>query len=375
MQLDLSVVTPGAGPGKDRRPLFDISGRTVIQVLRARYDVISVDLSAERDVTVTLRHAGRTLALGFSRSRVEARNPHQLLVIMLLAGLVLTLVAFNFMRIQLRPILRLAEVAEAFGRGQTKPYRPSGAREVRAAGQAFLDMRARLERQIEQRTLLLSGVSHDLRTPLTRLRLGLSMLPADDEEVADLIRDTEDMQRMLDAFLDFARDGMAEEVAATDPIALVRQVVEDAQRGGGRIALEAPETGPTMALRPVSLKRAVQNLVSNAVRHGARCEVAVAVTPRALTISVSDDGPGIPDDEREAALRPFTRLGAERDQNKGGSVGLGLAIVADVVRRHGGTLRLGESTELGGLRADMVLPRGARSVVGPAGLEPATKAL
>ncbi|MGR3491627.1 MAG: histidine kinase dimerization/phospho-acceptor domain-containing protein, partial [Shimia sp.] len=229
--MELTLRPLDTAPEGDQRRLFDISGSAVIDILRARYDVAAIDLSDDRRVAVALRQNGQLLEVGFSRSRVEARNPHQLLVIMLFAGLVLAFVAFNFLRIQLRPILRLADVAEAFGRGETKPFRPSGANEVRAAGQAFLDMRARLERQIEQRTLLLSGVSHDLRTPLTRLRLGLSMLPPD-EDVADLIRDTEDMQRMLDAFLDFARDGMAEEMKQTDLITLVAQVVDDAARGG-----------------------------------------------------------------------------------------------------------------------------------------------
>jgi two-component system osmolarity sensor histidine kinase EnvZ len=270
-------------------------------------------------------------------------------------GLLMTVIAYLYMRNQMRPIMRLAEAAQAFGRGRTLPYSPSGAIEVRAAGNAFLDMRARIERHIEQRTLMLSGVSHDLRTPLTRLRLGLAMLEEDEAE--PLLRDVDDMQRLLDTFLDFARGAAEGEPETVDPIALVEQIVADAQRAGKPVSLGRVEGEGEMALRPLAIRRAVENLISNGVRHGSRAQVSVVLTDRSLRIRIEDDGPGIPAEARAEAVKPFTRLDPARDPNHGGGVGLGLAIVTDIARAHGGALRLGDSDAMGGLQADIVIGR------------------
>jgi len=268
----------------------------------------------------------------------------------------MTAVAFLFLRNQLVPITRLAAAAEAFGKGQTLPYRPRGATEVRAAGAAFLDMRARIERQIEQRTRMLSGVSHDLRTPLTRLKLGLAFLPEDEETLA-LKRDVADMERLVDEFLAFVRDEAGEEPVATDVAALVTQAVDNARRMGLMVDLGPVAAAAPVRLRPQAVMRALENLIMNAVRHGTRAMVSLSLTERACRITVEDDGPGIPKDRRDEAMQPFARLDAARDPNKGGGVGLGLAITADVARAHGGALRLGDSEVLGGLRADLVLAR------------------
>ncbi|MDZ4093791.1 MAG: ATP-binding protein, partial [Paracoccaceae bacterium] len=244
----------------------------------------------------------------------------------------------------------------AFGKGRHIIYRPTGAQEVRAAGAAFLDMRARIERQIEQRTLMLSGVSHDLRTPLTRLRLGLSMLP-EDEDIRALLGDVADMERLVDGFLSFARGDALEEPETADVQALVRRVVENAQRMGLEVSLGALEGAAEVRLRPAAVTRALENLVGNAVRYGKRAEVSLAVTDRAVRITVEDAGPGIPKERRDEAVTPFTRLDDARDPNRGGGVGLGLSIAADIARSHGGILRLGESAALGGLKAEIVLAR------------------
>jgi two-component system osmolarity sensor histidine kinase EnvZ len=273
----------------------------------------------------------------------------------MVAGGLMTLVSFLYLRAQLRPITRLATAAEAFGRGRHVPFRPGGATEVRAAGRAFVEMRARIERQIEQRTLMLSGVSHDMRTPLTRLRLGLAMI--DETEAAPMLRDVDDMQRLLDGFLDFARGTQEGAPEPVDPVALVRQVVADMQRAAVDVVLHQAEGAGEVDLRPHALRRAVENLIANAVRYGTRAEVSVWLGPRALRIRVEDDGPGIAPERREEALRPFTRLEPARNQNRGTGVGLGLSIVADVARAHGGTLRLGESARLGGLCAEIVIAR------------------
>ena len=291
-----------------------------------------------------------------NRSRLTASNPHQLLVVTALASILMTAVAYVFLRNQLSPITRMAAAAEAFGRGQVVPYRPRGALEVRAAGSAFVDMRARIERQSQSRTLLLSGVSHDLRAPLTRLKLGLSLLPEDADSAA-LLRDVADMARLVDEFLAFVRGDATEATEEADPAHLVAEVVARAVRGGLAVGLGPCSGAGLVRMRPQAIARALDNLVGNAVRYGSRAEVSFALTERSLRLSVEDDGPGIPKDKREEAVLPFTRLDAARNPNQGGGVGLGLSIAADIARSHGGTLRLGASEALGGLRADLVLGR------------------
>jgi two-component system, OmpR family, osmolarity sensor histidine kinase EnvZ len=356
--LNLAVTLPVRSETGDTRAFYDFSGRVVIETLRTGLSqVTAVDLSNSRVVRVVLTTTQGPMQISLDRRRVSASNPHQLIVLMLITSLVMTLVAFLFLRNQLRPIRRMAEAADAFGKGRVVRYRPSGALEVRAAGAAFLDMRARIERQIEQRTLMLSGISHDLRTPLTRLRLGLSMLP-EDEDVAALERDVDEMARLVDAFLAFARDDAAEsEPELLDPAAFVRGVVEDAQRAGRPVTLHEVLGEGAATFRPDSLRRALDNLIGNAVRYGGRAEVSVFLGPRALRIVVEDDGPGIPAERREEAMRPFTRLDPARNQNKGQGVGLGLSIAADIARSHGGMVRLGESERLGGLQVELVLAR------------------
>jgi len=360
------TLAPGTTPefsetSDSRRLFYDLSGRIVIRTLKEAIDEVTwVDLY--RDQNDRFVHLNLLMSDGthydatFSRRRVSASNPHQLLVLMVASGLLMTAVAFIFLRNQLRPIRRLARAAEAFGRGQRVDYHPSGATEVRSAGLAFLDMRARIERAIEERTQMLSGVSHDLRTPLTRMRLALSM-QEEGPENADLTRDVEEMQGLVDAFLDFARDAAQEPPEPTDPIALARGVVDDAGRTGASVEMVASEVVEAVPLRQADIRRALSNLVSNALRYGARARLSVDLTARSVRFSVEDDGPGIPEADRSRAIEPFTRLDAARNQDRGSGVGLGLAIVNDIARRHGGTLRLGESGDLGGLRADFIVPR------------------
>lgn len=361
--LGLSVAWPEAAPLAslaDRRAIYDLTGRVVIATLREGLsDVAAIDLATAGEVRLVMMTRVGPLELRFDRRRVSATNPHQLIVLMLATGLLMTLIAYIFLRNQLRPIRRLARAAEEFGKGRVVPYRPSGAIEVRSAGAAFLDMRARIDRQIEQRTLLLSGVSHDLRTPLTRLRLGLSMLP-EDEDVAAMERDVAEMGKLVDAFLDFARaEAATDEPESLDPCAFVAGVIEDAQRAGQQVRLhDCPGAGMAeVKFRPDALRRALENLIGNAVRYGSCAEVSVVLSPRTCKIVVEDDGPGIPEDRREEALRPFTRLDPARNQNRGQGVGLGLSIAADVLRSHGGALRLAQSERLGGLQVELVLPR------------------
>ncbi|MBY6006282.1 two-component sensor histidine kinase [Salipiger bermudensis] len=357
LDLTLTRVPESALPEQSQRRWFDFSGLVVTQTLeRAVPGLERILLPDDFDMVLYLRDAQGLIELEVLRRRASPTNAHQLFVNMMVFGMLMTLIAFLYLRNQLRPITRLAHAAEAFGRGRHEPYSPSGAVEVRAAGNAFLDMRNRIERQIEQRTMMLSGVSHDLRTPLTRLRLGLSML--DDEDREPLERDVEDMQRLIDAFLEFARgDALTGPAEPTDPVALAESVVEDAQRTGRQVELVQVEGTGEVSLRPVAMRRALENLVGNAVRYGTRCEVSVTLSEKSLRLRVEDDGPGIPAERREEAQRPFVRLDPARNQDKGPGVGLGLAIAADIARGHGGVLRLGESETLGGLRADIVIAR------------------
>lgn len=340
----------------DRRLWYDFSGTVITPYLREAVPAVQVvDLFDDRVVRLILNTDLGAVEMRFDRRRVSAAAPHQLLVNMVFFSVLITIVAFIYMRNQLRPIKRLAKAAEAFGRGNTVPYTPAGAAEVRAAGTAFVDMRNRIERQIETRTLMLSGVSHDLRTPLTRMRLALSMLDDDDREALE--RDVDDMQGMIDAFLGFAKGESEGEPEVVDPIALVRKIVADAQRGGQDVTLVEVEGEGTVTLRVAAMRRALDNLLGNAVRYGTRAEVSVRLTDKSLRFRVEDEGPGIPADRRAEAQRPFSRLDKSRNQDHGSGVGLGLAIATDIARAHGGVLRLGQSDSLGGLRADIVIAR------------------
>lgn len=358
LAITVEVMDAAQVPAENQRGFFDFSGRVIVAMLPVQVEQITqIDLTENRRVHAYAQTRFGPVKISFDRRRISASNPHQLFVNMLFFGGLVTVIAILYLRNQLRPIKRLAQAAEAFGRGRHEPYSPAGALEVRAAGSAFLDMRNRIERQIEQRTLMLSGVSHDLRTPLTRMRLTLSML--DDHERAALEQDVDDMQGMLDAFLNFVKGSGEGEPEAVDPHDFVESVVEDARRAGRDVTLMPPEgdgTG-TVQLNVIAMRRALDNLISNAVRYGAMAEVSVLLTEKTLRVRVEDDGPGIPESRRVEATRPFTRLDAARNQDKGGGVGLGLAIATDIARAHGGVLRLSTSDRLGGLRADIVIAR------------------
>tara|TARA_R110000850_G_scaffold1893_1_gene9815 strand:- start:4153 stop:5472 length:1320 start_codon:yes stop_codon:yes gene_type:complete len=357
-QLDIETRPATGEDPQNARVWYDYSGSVIIQRLAEQMEsFVAVDLVEGGEVKVFANSRHGLIEIVFDRRRMSAANPHQLFVYTIIFGSVMTVISTIYLRNQLRPIKRLARAAEAFGRGRHMPYSPSGAVELRAAGNAFVDMRARIERHIEQRTLLLSGVSHDLRTPLTRLRLGLAML--DDEEAEPLLRDVADMQGMLDEFLDFAKGAAEGEPLPVDPFEMVEDIVAGARRAGRDVTLlvREGEGQGTVLLREGAIRRAVDNLISNGVRYGARAEVSVMLSDKTLRIRVEDDGPGIPEGQREQAVRPFTRLDPSRNQDKGGGVGLGLAIAVDIARSHGGVLRLGASERMGGLRADIVIAR------------------
>jgi two-component system osmolarity sensor histidine kinase EnvZ len=343
------------------RSFYDFTGGVIDQTLK---DVVrrpmALDLvNFRKYASARIVTAKGVLRVLIPRSRMNPSNPHQLFIWTTAAAVLLTVVAVIFLRNQIRPINELARAAAAFGRGRSVPFRPSGAVEVRSAGTAFVNMRARLERQIEQRTRMLSGVSHDLRTPLTRMKLALAVAE-DTPEIREFGRDVDEMGYMLDAFLDFARGEGGEIAEPADPAELAGEIAADARRKGVDLTLysqiETPGE-PTFEMRRLALKRCLTNLVDNAASYGARVSLSTRLTRRFLEFSVEDDGPGIPEDKREAVLRPFTRLDEARNQNVASGVGLGLSIAQDIARAHGGALQLDDSPRLGGLKATVLLPR------------------
>lgn len=354
LNMTLRFLPDNEAPPNDHLRWNEMTGYVVRARIRQNFPpFLSLQLPTNKQAIVVFESPLGPTEVSFSRRRVSPATPHQLIVTLVLSGFLVIAVSTVYMRNQLRPIKRLAEAAEAFGRGRMIPYTPRGATEVRAAGSAFVSMRARIERQIEQRTLMLSGVSHDLRTPLTRLKLGLSL--SEDEDAEDMLRDVKEMEELVDSFLDFSHGVATADSESCDVQTLLDDLVQRWQRQGKQVSLAESEGNREVMLRKMAVQRGVNNLISNAVRYGTRAKVSLTVMQKSLRIRVEDDGPGIPAEMRGDALRPFVRLDPARNQDKGSGVGLGLAIVADIARAHGGTLRLGTSHELGGLCADIVI--------------------
>jgi two-component system osmolarity sensor histidine kinase EnvZ len=295
------------------------------------------------------------LAVLVPRDRITVSKPDLFILWMVGSALLLIGVAIVFLRNQVRPIERLARAAESFGKGRAVPdFKPYGATEVRRAAQAFITMRERIERHVTQRTEMLAGVSHDLKTPLTRLKLALAMMP-DDADVRSMHGDIAEMEHMLDEYLAFARGEGGEDSEVADLGELVRDAATAAAkaRQRGDVTVTAPDH-IHVSVKRAGLRRCLTNLIDNALKHGAHVAVNLKQDARLVEISVEDNGPGIPETRREEAFRPFHRLDQGRNLQSGGS-GLGLAIARDVARAHGGDVVL-ENSALGGLKATIRLP-------------------
>jgi len=354
LQLDVDILHEPDLPPMSPKPFFSILDEALSDELRRRIDrpywIDTVGRSNLIEIRVKLRDGiMRVIA---RRSQAYASNSHIFLLWMGGSSLVLLGVAILFLRNQIRPILRLAEAAESFGKGREIEFRPRGAREVRQAGRAFLEMKRRIERTIEQRTTMLNGVSHDLRTIITRFKLSLALIPQT-AEVEDLKRDVDEMSRMLEGYLAFARGDAGEQAVTTDLRSLLSELQGDAERQGHATTLDIVGD-PMITVRPDAFRRLMFNLVSNAARHGDRIAISANHETRWLVVHVDDDGPGISPEMREEVFKPFVRLDEARNQDEGGS-GLGLAIARDIARSHGGDIALGDSP-LGGLRATVRLP-------------------
>jgi two-component system osmolarity sensor histidine kinase EnvZ len=311
-------------------------------------------VGSSRHIEVRVKLDGAVMRVLALRAQLIPSNTHIFIVWMVVSATILLSVAILFLRNQIRPILALADAADRFGRGRPPPsdFRIRGAREVRLAAQAFLDMRDRIERHVEQRTIMLAGVSHDLRTVLTRFRLQLAMMRA--PNVDALKRDVDEMQQMLEDYVAFAKGDAGEKTRRVNVRRVLEEIQSEAAVSGVPIKLDVRQDPIIAALRRNAFKRALMNLVSNASRYADQIMIRALRSRGWLTITVEDSGPGIPADKREDVFRPFHSLDGARNQNKK-STGLGLAIARDIVRGHGGDITLGDSV-LGGLKAVIRIP-------------------
>lgn len=352
-QLDMTFL-PGADlPDEKTRTRFSLLDPILKRAMQDRFgEEFWFDArNYPRVVEIRVPVQGGVMRYVTSGKRAYVTSGHVFLLWVLSLTALLTTVSVLFIRNQVRPILRLANLAEAFGRGEDIPddFRPSGATEVRRAAYSVLKMRERIKRHVEQRTKLLASVSHDLRTPLTRLKLQMALMPESDDRAA-MRRDIDDMEHMLDEYLDFARGQWVEE---PDPVEIGALLADAAAPLKEKVSLEITP-GLIANVRAGAMKRAFANLLQNAAAHAAHIEARAYKDHDVVVVVVDDDGPGIPSEQRAEALRAFSRLDASRNQNVKG-VGLGLAIVRDVARGHGGDLTL-DTSPLGGLRAVVRIP-------------------
>ncbi|WP_245416785.1 ATP-binding protein [Undibacter mobilis] len=337
------------------KPFFSLVDQALSEELRKQiarpFWIDTVGKSSQVEIRVQLDNT--VMRVFARRNAAYVSNSEIFLIWMVGTSVVLLGVAIAFLRNQIKPILKLADAAESFGKGRDVPnFRPRGAREVRRAANAFIEMKARVERTMEQRTAMLAGVSHDLRTILTRFKLELALLD-DSPEIDAMKKDVDEMARMLEAYLAFARGDLGEVAAPTDMAGFLDELKDDAERNGHRTTVVF-HGAPVVTVRPAAFKRCLGNLVSNAARYANAIAITGHRDHRYLTVTVDDDGPGIPADQREEVFKPFLRLDDARNQDEGGT-GLGLAIARDIARSHGGDITLADSP-LGGLRAIVKVP-------------------
>ena len=356
LQLKADLLPPDPLPAPGPKPFFSILDTILSEEITRRINrPFWIDTVGNSNVVeIRIQLEDQVLRVFARRSQAYASNTHIFLLWMVGTSLVLLFIAILFLRNQIRPIQQLAEAAEGFGKGRPMPanFQPRGAEEVRRAGLAFILMRERIERQIEQRTAMLNGVSHDLRTILTRFKLQLA-IASRKMDVSAMEQDVEDMRSMLEGYMAFARGDTAEDSGEFDLAPFFAKLEEEARLRKRKLTTEIRGT-PLITVKPTAFTRLVSNLTANAFRHAGKVEVMAVHAARTLTIMVDDDGPGIPADRREDVFKPFFRLDEARNQDSSGT-GLGLSIARDIARSHGGDIML-EDSPLGGLRAIVKLP-------------------
>ncbi len=351
VQLDQNTIVSG----KNNSDEFIIFKNTLQQKIKD--PLIIKRLSDEDVIEIQVQLTGQLLHIKTTAKRIESPTTTIFLLWMAASSTLLTMIAIVFLRNQLRPISRLAKAAENFGRGVDTPdFRPHGANEVRIAAKAFIVMRERIQRQIRTRTDMLSGISHDLRTPLTRMKLQLAMM-GESDITRELSDDVQQMEHMIAEYLDFARGEGGEESQPVSLHALLVDVVEDYARTGHNVDY-TKVVDALIDLKPVNFRRMLHNLIDNAIRYGKCAHLSSAEDHKMFYIFVDDEGAGIPADKFEEVFRPFNRLDESRNVNTGG-VGLGLTIARDVALVHGGTIQLDKSPQ-GGLRVIIAIPKGKK---------------
>jgi len=325
------------------------------QAIQGRLNLpFHIDLLDDGGAAVKVQLSDGVLSVDVPRNRLYSSTTYIFVMWMLGSSLVLLVVATIFLRNQVKSLRRLAEAADSFGKGRPVPsFKVEGAVEIRRAAIAFMTMRDRLQRQIRQRTQMLAGVSHDLRTPLTRMKLALELL-GNDPAVTELKSDVAEMEHMVHGYLDFARGEGTEASVETDISILIEDLSADLRREGTPLTVVAPPEY-VLPVRPNALRRCLANLIGNARRHGSHVWLTGIAVADGIDILVDDNGPGIPPANRARVFRPFVRLDSSRNPSTGG-VGLGLTIARDVARSHGGDVRL-ETSPQGGLRARVHLPQ------------------
>ena len=331
------------------------TGNVVEQSLASRLSYPHrLDLNHDPDrLAVEVQFPDGVMVITADRKRVFSSTSLLVILWTVSTSVLLFGIAVMFIRGQVRPIIRLAKAARALGLGRPSPdYKLAGAQEVRLAGQAFQAMRQRIQRQLVERTEMLAGVSHDLRTPLTRMKLQLEFLP-EGAEKKGIQEDIIEMEKMIEDYINFASNAVMEDMVDVDVPALIADSVNSFGLDDTKLAFTTPDAAvPIIPLRQRNIRRALDNLISNAIRHSNQCQISTVIDGDQIQIIVDDDGPGIPKDQRIAVVRPFVQLDKKSDQT---GAGLGLSIAHDAAISHGGNLLLGESP-MGGLRVRLQLP-------------------
>ncbi len=308
----------------------------------------------DKDLVVTINTADGLFRFVTSKKKIFSSSIFMFVVWMAGTSILLFLVAVLFLRIQVRSIAELAQVAEDFGKGiDNKNFKPYGSSEVRKAAFAFIKMKERIQRQISERTQMLAGVSHDLRTPLTRMKLQVTMMPEIDDK-KDFLSDIDEMEKMLDGYLSFVSGEAGEKSSFVDMNEMILSIINKFRNKDALIKYSTNDQVSAIQGREQALKRALTNIISNAFRYGKTIAVSLESNNKKLSICVEDDGPGIPEDKRDDVFKAFYRLENSRNKETGG-VGLGLSIAKDVITSHGGTIELGDSS-MGGLKVLINIP-------------------
>ncbi len=357
--IEVKFVGGTVGPHRTKHRYRDFMRALALRI----HDPLTIDPCGDEQVCVAIQLApNQELGLSFDHKRLVSDTTYIFVGWMIGSSLLLVVIAGLFLRNQVRPIVLLARAAEQFGLGQdVQNFTPRGASEVRRAGRAFLTMADRIRRQVQSRTEMLAGISHDLRTPLTRMKLEIEMGKLDAATRESLNADIDEMRRMIDEYLDFTRGDAGEPVEPVDIVQLVNNLCQQYRRTGEAVSCKAHLNQTVLMLRPHALRRALSNLIENALRYGGgRAEVTLEQSIAYLRIRVVDQGPGIPEGDQETVFKPFTRLEPSRNTATGG-VGLGLSIARDIAQSHGGDVTLENQRDaegnVTGLEVTLRLPR------------------